>query len=230
MTRRILSVVIFGATGMVGQGVLRECLRDAAIQRVITVGRTATGLTHEKLVERTVPDLRDLSALAHELASVDACYFCLGVSAAGMSEAEYRRVTYDLTLSVAQTLVAANPAMVFVYVSGEGTDSTERGRQMWARVKGATENAVHALPFAAVYAFRPGIIQPLDGITSRTTLYRVLYAVLGPLQPVFARLTPGYVTDTRRVGVAMLVAARGGSAEWIVDTKGINRLAASSLR
>lgn len=224
-SRSISRVAIFGVTGMVGQGVLRECLNDARVSHVLTVGRTVTSQSHKKLVERALPDLFDISAIANEMSSIDACFFCLGTSAAGMSEANYRRVTYDLTVAIAQVLSNANPRMVFIYVSGEGTDNTEQGGQMWARVKGATENAVRAMPFGAVFAFRPGFIQPLNGIVSRTPVYRAAYVLFGWLAPVLRLAIPDKMTDTQRVGLAMLIAARHGAPSWIVNTKAINALA-----
>src|SRR5256885_7286145 len=159
---------------MVGRGVLRECLADPSVERVLVVGRTATGVVDGKLDEIVRADLFDLSDLADELSGYDACFFCLGVSSAGTAEDRYRRVTYDLTVGVARILAERNPDSAFVYVSGQGTDSSEKGRSMWARVKGATENALLRLPLRA-YLFRPGYIQPLHGITSRTRWYRLMY-------------------------------------------------------
>lgn len=219
-----MNVLIFGATGMVGQGVLRECLRDPGVARVLTVGRRATGQTRPKLHELVVPDPADLAAVEAELTGFDACFFCLGVTSAGLSEERYTRLTYDLTLAVARTLARLDPSMTFVYVSGTGTDSSERGRTMWARVKGRTENALLALPFKAAYMFRPGYIQPLDGIRSRTPWYRALYAVVAPLYPVLKRLVPGAVTTTAQVGRAMLVVARRGFERPILETRDINGL------
>src|SRR5882672_558045 len=161
-----MKVILFGASGMVGQGVLRECLLDRDVEKILAIGRSASAQPHGKLVERVLADLTDLSSLQAELSGYGACFFCLGTSAVGMTEADYRRVTYDLTLSVARTLAAASPGMTFIYVSGSGTDSTGRGRSMWARVKGETENALLRLPFKAAYMFRPGLIQPLHGIVS----------------------------------------------------------------
>jgi uncharacterized protein YbjT (DUF2867 family) len=164
-----MRVVIFGATGMVGQGVLRECVLADDVSEVVVVGRTSTGRKHRKLVELITPDLFDLSSVIVQLTDLDACFFCLGVSSVGMDPETYRRTTYDLTLSVAEELVAKNPDLVFVYVSGTGTDTSEHGRVRWARVKGATENALLRMPFRA-YAFRPGIIQPKFSVQSKTRL------------------------------------------------------------
>jgi uncharacterized protein YbjT (DUF2867 family) len=219
-----MKVLLLGATGMIGQGVLRECLADPGVERVVALGRAPSGAAHPKVRDVVAKDLFDLAPHAAELDGLDACFFCLGTSAAGLSEADYRRVTKDLTLSVARFLVARSPGMAFVYVSGEGTDSTERGRVMWARVKGETENALLALPFRAACMFRPGFIQPLHGIRSRTPLYRAIYAVLSPLFPVLDRLFPDRVTDTARLGRAMLAAVRGGAPK-VVDARAINALA-----
>jgi uncharacterized protein YbjT (DUF2867 family) len=219
-----MNVLIFGATGMVGQGVLRECLLAADVARVVTVGRSATGQRHEKLRELVVPDPADLSAHEGELAGFDACFFCLGVSSAGMSEERYARVTYDLTLAVATTLARLDPGMTFVYVSGMGTDGTERGRTMWARVKGRTENALLRLPFRAAYMFRPGLIQPLHGVRSKTTLYRLAYAAMAPLTPLLRRTFPRAVTTTEQVGRAMLAVARRGYARPVLESADINTL------
>ena len=179
-----MRVILFGATGMVGQAALRECLFDAGVERVLTVGRSVTGQKHEKLRELVHPDLTDYSRVSGELTGYDACFFCLGISSAGMSEADYRRVTVDIAVAAGRALVAANPGMTFVFVSGAGTDSTGKSRTMWARVKGEAENAILALPFKGAYAFRPGFIRPLHGITSRTRSYRVLYAIMWPFVPL----------------------------------------------
>jgi uncharacterized protein YbjT (DUF2867 family) len=160
-----MKVIIFGATGMVGQGVLRECLLDPDVRRVLSIGRSATGQRHEKLRELIRADLLDYSAIENELRGYDACFFCLGITSLGLSEEQYRRVTYDITMAAAKALARLNPDMTFVYVTGAGTDSTEHGRTMWARVKGETENALLRLPFRAAYMFRPAAIQPLYGIT-----------------------------------------------------------------
>ena len=219
-----MRVILFGATGMVGQGVLRECLLAHDVERVLAVGRKATGQRHEKLRELVTADLFDLGPHAAELTGFDACFFCLGVSSAGMSESEYRHVTKDLTLAVGELLARLNPTMTFLYISGAGTDSTERGRMMWARVKGETENALLRLPFQAAYMFRPGFIQPLHSITSRTQLYRLVYAALGPLYPLWKALFPRWVTTTELVGKAMLAVARRGAPKPVLETADINAL------
>ncbi|WP_405922170.1 epimerase [Streptomyces sp. NBC_00122] len=205
-----MNVILFGATGMIGRGVLRECLRDDSVTGVLAVGRSPLGVTHPKLRERVRSDPSELSAPDLDLAAYDACFFCLGVSSVGMKEEEYRRVTYDLTLAVARPLAAANPRLTFVYVSGEGTDSTERGRSMWARVKGRTENALLELPFQA-YMFRPGIVQPVRGVPSKTRLYRTLYAVTAPLIPLLRRIAPDLVITTETLGRAMIAVATPGT-------------------
>ncbi len=223
-----MKVLLFGGTGMVGQGVLRECLLDSGVSDIVTVGRNPIGKTHPKLRDIVVPDLFDLSAVEQQLAGFDACFFPLGTSAAGMTEERYTRVTYDLTLGVARTLLRVSPSLTFVYVSGMGTDSTERGRTMWARVKGRTENALLALGFGSAYMFRPGLIVPMHGITSRTTLYRVLYAILEPLVPLIQKFFPDAVTTTERVGRAMIAVARHGDRNKVLEAADINRIAGTT--
>ena len=220
-----MKVLLFGATGMVGQGVLRECLLDPDVTSVLAVGRAPTGQQHPKLREIVHANLYDYSAIASQLAGHDACFFCLGVSAAGMTEEAYHHVTFDLTLAAAKALVKLTPSMTFVYVSGAGTDGTERGRAMWARVKGQTENALLRLPFKGVYMFRPGLIQPLHGIRSKTTLYRVVYAITGPLLPVLKALLPNQITTTELVGRAMLAVAKRGASKQVLEMADINALA-----
>jgi len=219
-----VKVIIFGATGMVGQGVLRECLLAGDVDNVLAIGRTGTGQQHAKLQEIIRPDLFDLAPIESRLSGFDACFFCLGVSAAGMNEQDYRSVTYELTISVAKTLVRLNPALTFIYVSGAGTDSTERSRMMWARVKGKTENDLLKMPFRAAYMFRPGYIQPLHGIRTKTGWYGALYAVMGPLYPIWKRLLPKYVTTTECVGRAMLNVVRHGAPKRFLENPDINGL------
>jgi uncharacterized protein YbjT (DUF2867 family) len=219
-----MDVVLFGATGMVGQGVLRECLLDPDVRRVLSIGRGATGQQHPKLREIVRDNLFDFTDIASDLSGYDACFFCLGVSAAGKTEDEYRRVTYDITLAAATVLAQCNPGMTFIYVSGSGTDSTEHGRTMWARVKGSTENALLRLPFKAAYMFRPAGIQPMHGETSKTRLYRVFYVIARPLMPLLKRLLPTYMTTTEQIGRAMIAAARNGAPTTILETEDINAL------
>jgi uncharacterized protein YbjT (DUF2867 family) len=219
-----MKVILFGATGMVGQGVLRECLLSPDVESVLTIGRTVTGQASPKLQEIAQKDLANLSAVENQLTGYDACFFCLGVSSAGMNEQDYTRITYDLTLTVARTLLKLNTNMTFVYVSGTGTDSTEKGRSMWARVKGRTENYLLRLGFKAAYMFRPGYIQPLDGIKTKTSLYAAIYAVLGPLYPLLKAIAPSYVTTTRQVGRAMIRVALQGAQKTHLENRDINTL------
>jgi uncharacterized protein YbjT (DUF2867 family) len=219
-----MKVILFGATGMVGQGVLRECLLDPEVNEVLSIGRSATGQTHPKLRELVQPDLLDFSAIESELSGFDACFFCLGVSSVGMKENDYRRVTFDITMAAARTLARLNPAMTFIYVSGAGTDSSERGRSRWARVKGQTENALLRLPFKAVVMFRPAGIVPLHGVTSRMRLYRIAYALTRPLWSVLLSAFPRFVTTTEQVGCAMLRVAKHGAPKTILETRDINAL------
>jgi len=206
---------------------LRECLLDPGVERVLTVGRSATGQRHEKLQELVHADLTDYSRVSGDLTGYDACFFCLGISSAGMSEADYRRVTLDIPVAAGRALVAVNPELTFILVSGAGADSTGKSRTMWARVKGEAENAVFALPFKAAYVFRPSFIRPMHGITSRTRSYRILYAILKPIVPVVMTLFRDQVTTTEKIGRAMLGVARHGAAKRILDTPDINAAATS---
>lgn len=212
-----MKVILFGATGMVGQGVLKAALDDPGVERVLAVGRSPLGQTHDKLRELVHRDFKDYGAVAGELAGYDACLFCLGVSAGGMSEAEYTAITYDVTIAAAKAVLAANPGSTFLYVSGAGTDSSEKGRVMWARVKGRTENALLAMPFKGAYMLRPGIIQPMDGIVSKTPAYRTMYSLLGWLFPLFKWVAPRHVTTTRELGRAMLSIARDGAPKKVLE-------------
>jgi len=219
-----MNVLLFWATGMVGQGVLRECQLDPDVQSVLSIGRSAIGQRHPKLRELIHRDFLDFSPIENELSGFDACFFCLGVSSAGMKEEDYRRITYDFTMAAARVLAKVNPGMTFVYVSGMGTDSSERARTMWARVKGKTENALLALPFKAAYMFRPAVIVPLDGIKSKTNLYRIFYAVMGPLLPLLKAAFPKYVTTTAQVGRAMIKAAKQGAPKPVLENADINEV------
>ncbi len=216
-----MQVMIFGATGMVGQGVLRECLSDNAIDRVLAVGRNHTSQNHSKLTELIVSDFNQLPEYPEQLTGFDACFFCLGVSAFGMSEAEYHRITHDLTMTIVEPLLKFNPNLTFIFLSGTGADNP---KQMWARVKRITEQTLLQLPFKSVHIFRPAFIQPLYGIKSRTLLYRFMYAVLGPLYPVWKMLFPDYVTTTEKVGRAMIHVAKSGEGRLIHENRDINRL------
>lgn len=219
-----MNIVIFGATGMVGSGVLLECLDDPGVDSVLVVGRSKTAITHAKLEEILHHDAFDYSRLRDRLRGLDACFFCLGVSAAGKSEAEYSRLTFDLTLAAATLLAEENPGMTFCYVSGEGTDSTEQGRIMWARVKGRTENHLLRLPLTA-FMFRPGFIQPLRGVRSKTALYNAAYIVLAPLYPLLRRFFASHITTSVNVGRAMIRVAANGYDRHILENTDINSLA-----
>lgn len=219
-----MKILIFGATGMVGQGALRECLLADDVVQVQTVIRTATGQQHPKLRELVQQDLFDYSGIEAELGNFDACFFCIGVPSSGMSEAQYTRLTHDLTLAAAQVLARLNPQMTFVYVSGAGADSSEIGKTMWARVRGRLENALQRLPFKAVYVFRPGIIQPLHGIRSKTGSYRWFYTLSQPLLPLLRALMPNTVLSTEIVGRAMLAVARQGASKAVLKAADISAL------
>jgi uncharacterized protein YbjT (DUF2867 family) len=219
-----MKVILFGATGMVGQGCLRECLLDPGIERVLAVGRSPTRQRHAKLREIVHDNFLDYSAIEPQLAGYDACFFCLGVSSVGMSEERYRHLTHDITLAAATTLAKLNPGMVFIYVTGRGTDSTEQGRLMWARVKGKTENDLLKLPFKAAYMFRPAGIQPLHGIKSRTAWVQAAYVVAAPVLTLLTRVAPKYATTTEQVGRAMIRVARDGYPQPVVESDDINAL------
>ncbi len=222
-----MRVLIFGATGMVGQGFLRECLLAKDVEHVLAVGRTATGLHQSKLRELVIADLHNVAAYESQLRGFDACFYCLGVSSAGMTEAAYTALTYELTFAIASRLALLNPAMTFVYVSGQGTDSSERGRIMWARIKGRLENALLRMPFQACM-FRPGIIVPLPGIRSKTRAYRILYTAMKPLLPLLHRAFPNHVLTTEELGQTMLTAARNGATKTILETKDLRALLSSA--
>jgi uncharacterized protein YbjT (DUF2867 family) len=219
-----MRVILTGATGMVGQGVLRECLLDPGVTDVLSIARSSIRHQNPKLRELILPDIANLTGNEPELSGYDACFFCAGVSSVGMSEEKYTHLTFDLTLSFARTLAPLNPQMTFVYVSGASTDSTEKGRTMWARVKGRTENALLRLPFKAAYMFRPGFIQPLHGIRSKTPLYQFIYDLTAPVTRLLKDRLTKYITTTEQIGRAILAVARNGYPKTILDPEDINRL------
>ncbi len=209
---------------MVGQGVLRECLLDSGVRLVQTIGRSASGVQHSKLNEVIHADLWNFSSIEARLIGFEACFFCLGVSSAGIKADAYERITYGITMAAAAALARLNPQMTFVYVSGAGTDTSEHGKSMWARVKGRTENALLRLPFKAAYMFRPGIIVPLYGVRSKTTLYRVFYVFTRPVLPLLRRAFPDLILTTEQMGRAMLMVARRGAPKKILESKDIRAL------
>jgi uncharacterized protein YbjT (DUF2867 family) len=217
-----MRVILTGATGMVGQGVLRECLLDPLVTEILVLGRNSVHPNSPKLREQIVPDLSNLAGHEAQLSGFDACFFCAGVSSVGLSEEQYTQVTFDLTVSFARTLLPLNPAMTFIYVSGAGTDSTEEGRTMWARVKGRTENALLHLGFKAAYMFRPGFIQPLHGIRSKTRVYQFFYDLSAPLMPLLKKPLKNYINTTEQLGRAMIAVARGGYSKPVLEIADIN--------
>jgi uncharacterized protein YbjT (DUF2867 family) len=219
-----MKVVLFGATGMVGQGVLRECLRDPVVTQVLSVGRSVSGQHHSKLTEIVHDNFLDYSDIEPQLTGFDACFFCLGVSSVGMDAERYRHLTYDITMAAANTLVRLNPGMVFTYVTGRSTDSTEQGPVRWARVKGKTENDLLKLPFKAAYMFRPAGIQPLHGVRSKTAWVQAIYVVAAPLLSYLARTSPKFMTTSEKVGLAMIKVARDGYPKPVLESEDINSL------
>ena len=217
-----IRVIITGATGMVGEGVLLECLRDDNVERILLLSRKPSGYAHPKLRELLHPDFQQLAAIEADLAGYNACFYCAGVSSLGISSAEYERITYDTTLAVAHTLARLNPDMVFCYVTGAGTDSTERGRSHWARTKGRTENALLRLPFRAAYMFRPGFMRATPG--QRNVLG--LYKYVSWLYPIFRKLATKYVSTMAEMGVAMLRAVQQGYPKPVLEVREIVALAA----
>jgi uncharacterized protein YbjT (DUF2867 family) len=229
-----MRIILFGASGMVGQGVLRECILDPDVDAIVSVVRRASapilGRKSNKVREVIAPDLADLSKIEGTLSGIDACFFCAGVSSVSMKEEDYRRITLDLTTAAARTLLRLNPTtasrgMTFIYVSGAGTDTSERSRTMWARVKGATENALLAMGFRAAYMFRPGLIVPLHGITSKTPLYRNIYTVIRPVLPILLGLFPRHITTTEQIGCAMLAVTKHGYPTPHLESADIARAA-----
>ncbi|MCB9233258.1 MAG: epimerase [Bacteroidia bacterium] len=219
-----MRVIVTGASGMVGMGVLLECIDSESVESILVVGRTPCGVENSKLKELLHGDFMDFSGVEDQLQGYDACFWCLGVSAAGMDEAKYSRITYDYTLNFGRLLSQINPEMTFIYVSGAGTDSTEKGRQMWARVKGKTENDLLKLPFKDAYMFRPGMIQPKRGIKSKTPLYNFVYTGFGWLINLIKLMAPNSSTDTTTHGKAMINAVLHGYEQKILENPQINAL------
>lgn len=234
-----MKVLIFGASGMVGLGVLRECLVSADVTQVTTIGRGRADTSvfrrdrmdpgfnyavSNKLQQLVHADMFDYADIESRLTGFDACFFCLGVSSLAMSEDAYARITYDLTMAAARTLQRLNPHMTFIYVSGAGTDSTEQGKSMWARVKGRTENALLNLGFAGAYMFRPGAIIAMHGVRSKTLAYRIIYPLLWPFLPLLRAIWPDRILTTELIGQAMLAAARRGTDKRLLESADIRRL------
>jgi len=220
-----MKVIITGTTGMVGKGVLLECLDDQRVSKVLVVNRNALGLKHPKLHEIIHSDFYNFSTCQESFAEYDACFHCMGVSSAGLDEEKYTQLTYNISLALAKTCFKANPNMTFTYVSGTGTDSSEKGKTMWARVKGKTENDILKLGFKQAFMFRPGVIQPLRGIKSKTKLYQTFYVLFSPFWPVFKALMGKNLTDTTKIGKAMMNAAQKGFDKIYLENPDINNLA-----
>jgi uncharacterized protein YbjT (DUF2867 family) len=216
-----IKAIIFGATGMVGEGVLHVALGHPDVESVLVIGRRSCEVKHSKLKELLHNDFYDYSAIEKELAGYNACFFCLGVSSIGMSEKAYTRVSYDLTMEAAKTLSRLNPDMTFCYVSGAGTDSTEKGSIMWARVKGRVENRLKELPFKSVYLFRPAFIRPIKGLRHA----HLISDVAGMMYPLLKVISPRYVCTLEDVGLAMIQAAKAGPSRKIIENKDIPLLA-----
>ncbi len=212
-----MKVIITGATGMVGEGVLHECLLHPSVEKVLIINRKPSGITHPKLQELVHTDFFNLSPIASQLAGYDACFFCLGVSSVGMKEADYRRLTYDLTMHFAETLVQQSPHAVFTYVSGAGTD----GSSMWAKVKRQTEDNLAKLPFRNTYAFRPGFMKPTPGLKNTLHLYRYI----NWLYPLMRKLMPAYVSTLAELGQAMINSVLKGYSTRVLEVKDIVALA-----
>lgn len=219
-----MNSIVFGATGMVGEGVLHVALNHPDVESVLVVGRRPCNVQHPKLNEIVHRDLFDFSSIESRLQGYNACYFCLGTTSIGKNEQEYTRTTYDLTMSAARTLSRLNPEMTFCYISGEGTDSTERGRLMWARVKGKTENDLRRLPFKAVYNFRPGFIKPIRGMKNTLSFAKPLLY----LYPMFKLLLPSHGCTLEEIGHAMIKVTMDGYAKHVLENNDISSMGSSA--
>ena len=215
-----MKVIVFGATGLVGRGVLSECLNHPNISQVLSIGRRPSGVAHAKLQEIQHKKFTDYTDIAKNLKGFDACFWCLGISSFGMDEESYRRITHDFTMEAAKTLIRANPGLCFCFVSGEGTDDTEQGRSMWARVKGRTENALKEIGFKKLFLFRPGFIASTKGTDPRRPIARLIYRVISPLARAF-----NIQTSNGEIGLAMIAVAQGEPAPQTIPTRIINQLA-----
>ncbi len=218
-----IKAIIFGSSGMIGQAVLRECLNNDRVESVLLINRNPLNISHPKVREVIQKDLTDCSNLVSQFAAYNTCFYSLGVSAVGLNEEDYHKVTYDLAVGIAGNLINATHDMTFCYISGAGTDSTEKGNTMWARVKGKLENKLLSIPFKAAYMFRPGYIQPMKGIKSRTGWYNAIYTVTKPFYFLLKHV-PSFVTDTTTLAKAMINAAADGCDKRILESREINTL------
>ncbi|MFE4709230.1 NAD(P)H-binding protein [Paenibacillus sp. NPDC056722] len=223
-----MKVVLYGATGMIGQLALRECLLDPEVEQVVAIVRKSTGKQHSKYQEIVLPDISDLSSVKEKVTGFDACLYLIGVSSTGMSEAEYTRITNEMTIKAAKQLVKLNPNMKIIYVSGMGADSTEQGKEMWARVEGKTENTLLSMPFEAAYMLRPGAILPMHGERSKTTQYRILYNIMKPLNPLLKRMKS--VVTSEQLGQVIVHLAKKGTTKEVLEREQLKELALSIQR
>lgn len=219
-----MKVIITGATGMVGEGVMHECILDSRVTEILLISRKEYKTSNPKVKQLVVKELTDIKKHTDKISEYDACYFCMGVSSVGMKEEQYTKLTYDLTLDFAKTLVAQNKDMTFTYVSGVGTDSSEKGKSMWARVKGKTENDLIALPFKAVFAFRPGMIKPTKGLKNTYTSYKIL----APLVALFNWSLPKYSCTLAQIGKAMINVTEQGYHRPQIEVKDIRKLSSGN--
>ncbi|MEM7104123.1 MAG: epimerase [Bacteroidota bacterium] len=217
-----INAIITGSTGMVGKGVLLECIEREDVDKVLVINRSSAGINNKKLTEILHDDFYDLSSIQDQLKGFNACFFCLGVTSAGMDKAKYEKITYDMTIYFAETLLALNPDMVFFYVSGSGTSTNGKSRMHWANVKGRTENKILEMGFKDAYMFRPGFIQPMKGIKSKTGWYQAIYNVLSPMYPFLRRIFPSSITNTITLGQAMINIAQNGYSKKHLENGDIN--------
>jgi uncharacterized protein YbjT (DUF2867 family) len=221
-----MKVVIFGATGMIGQAALKACVADAGVTQILTIARREQPVASPKVKQLLHADFTDFGGLGDALEGVDACLFCLGTTSVGKDEAAYRLVTYDYTMAAARALAARSPSATFVYVSAAGADSSAKGSVMWARVRGEVEAALRGVGLRAVYSVRPAYVQPMDGIVSSTRLYSVGYSLVGALYPALRAVAPSYVLSTREMGAAMVRLAREGSSLQVLESRDMRALVA----